>query len=88
MIEAMLIGLLLGVGCALLDSAAQWTNGELVDDWEELVRGLVVGSFVFGPPVILAWCTSQTAEWLLAVTVTWTVLAFSSRDLRDWARRS
>lgn len=88
MIEAMLIGLQFGIICALLDHAAQWTTGELVEKWGEFARGLLAGSFMFGPPVILAWWTSQTVDWLVAVTVTWTVLALSSRDLRDWARRS
>lgn len=86
MIEAICIGLLLGVCCVLLDSVAQWSSTEPVDEWVELARGIVAGSFVFGPPVILAWCTTQAVEWVLAVIATWAVMAVSRRDLRDWAR--
>lgn len=87
MLEAMFIGLLIGVAFALLHNVAQWTKREPVDEWQDLISGLVVGSFVFGPPAILALCTSHIGNWLLAVLVTWTVLALSIRDLQDWARR-
>lgn len=85
MIEAMLFGLVLGIGGALLDQAARLTEGALVGDWDELVRGFMVGTFLFGPPTILAWCMSDVGNWLVAVSVTWTVIALSSRDLPDWA---
>ena len=79
MLEGMLIGLLIGVSFAPLGYVAQWAKGESADEWEDLISGLVVGSFVVGPPVILAWCTSHNGEWLFATIVTWTVLALCSQ---------
>ncbi len=85
MIDAILFGLQLGISCALLDHVARWTR-RARRGTGDLARGLVVGSFLFGPPVILAWCTSHTVDWLLAVTVTWSVLALTRPGLRDCVR--
>ena len=87
MIEAILFGLQLGISCALLDHVARWTK-RARRRTGDLARGLVVGSFVLGPPVILAWCTSEIVDWLVAVTATWTILALSRPDLRDCVRRA
>ena len=88
MIEVILIGLLIGVAFAPLGYVAQWTKGEPADECEDLISGFVVGTFLIGPPVILAWCTSHNGDWLLATIVTWAVLALCSQSLRDWAGRS